>query len=483
MTLVNFAPWRPDRAALNSAFTASASNVLPSPDGYIPFPSFSSFTQATTDPANGGFTAISSSGVVSVFVGTEGDLLKLDATDNSWDVVTKTATTYSSNENAKWWFIQFGDYVVAGNINDPPQVYQLGVSTLFADLGGSPPNASGAAIWGGDYLALWAGDTVYWSDTNNITNWATGNSGSQTFPDGGEVMGANSITNPFIIQRDAIRHASYAPGSLEVFTFQKIHDRLGAASPKSVCSRGSFLFFAAYGAFYQLMADGSHVQIGDEKLDRWLFSQLSGVSLTSIMGEVDPFYPRVYFAVKLASEASYDLLLVYDWQKQEWTQGDINLGVFFPLASATIGYTLEQIGAIYGTLENVPYSLDSNVWKGGAPIMGAMDETGKFGFFSGPPAEATLTTQELGSTNGQFTFFNTLFPVIDTDQITISVGKRDRRQDAIVWGNELSPNSVTGSIDIISEARFHAFRVTIAAGADWTKAQGVDVPGKATGWR
>lgn len=483
MTLVPFAPWRPDRAALNSAFATDVANVLPSPDGYIPFPKHFAFTQATTDPANNGITAIASDGSVHVFIGTDEDLLKLDTTDNSWDVVTKTATTYNSNENAKWWFIQFGDYVVAGNINDPPQVYQLGVSLLFADLGGSPPNADGAAVWG-DHLALFADDTVYWSDTNDITEWATGNASSQTFPDGGKVMGSTSLTNPTIVQRDAIRQGTFQPGSLEVFTFQKIHDKLGAASPKSVCSRGAFLFFAGYGAFYQVGGDGVPLAIGDEKIDRWLFTQLSGTALTNIMGVVDPFYPRVYFAVQLnASGETYDCLLVYDWSKQEWSKIDINVGVLFPLASATIGYTLEQIGALYSSLEDVPYSLDSNVWKGGAPIMGAMDETGKFGFFSGPPSEATLTTQEAGATTGQFTFLDGVYPVIDTASCTVSIGTRNLLSENVTWGPEISPNAVTGNIDFLSEARFFTFRMKVADGADWTKAQGIDVPGRPTGWR
>lgn len=480
---VPFAPFRPDRAALNGKYATVATNVLVSPDGYIPFPGFAPFTDAVDTSVNGGITAIDSSGATHVFVGTDEKLFKLDTTDNSWDDVSQTATTYGSNDTAKWWFVQFGNYVVAGNINDAPQVFQLGTSTEFADLGGSPPNASGAAIWGGDYLALWAGDTVYWSDTNDITEWATGNSGSQQFPDGGDVMGSNSVTNPFIVQRDAIRRAEFMPGSLEVFAFQKIHDKLGAASPKSVCSRGSFMFFASYGAFYQLMADGTPVLIGDEKLDRTMFSQLSGSALRSIMGEVDPFFPRVYFSLKLASDTGYDTLLVYDWQKQEWSTAPSTGGILFPLASATLGYTLEQIGAIYGALENVPFSLDSNVWKGGAPIMGAMGADGRFGFFSGPPAEATLVTQEAGSETGQFTFINSLFPAVDTDQLTVSIGTRNRRQDEFTWGPELAPNEVTGAIDTIVEARFFAFRVKIAEGADWTKAQGIDVPGRPSGWR
>ena len=483
MTLVPFAPYRPDRAALNSAYATRVENALPSPDGYIPFSGYAPFTQATSDPVNGGYTAIDSNVAVHIFAGTDKELLKLDTTDNSWDDVSQTATTYGANELAKWWFDQFGNYVIAGNINGSPQVFQLGTSTEFADLGGNPPNADGSAVCG-DHLFLHAGATVYWSDTDDITEWATGNAGSQTFPDGGEVMGLTSVTNPWIIQRDAIRRATFMPGSLDVFSFQKVHDKIGAASRKSVCSRGDIAFFAGYGAFYQLNSDGSLLPIGDEKLDREIFGQLSGVGLTNIMGEVDPFYPRVYFAVQLAStDDSYDTLLVYDWSKQEWSRININLGVMFPLASATIGYTLEQIGTIYSVLENVPYSLDSNVWKGGAPLMGAMDVNGKFGFFSGPPARAVLETQELGETTGQFTFLNQLFPVTDTDQLTISIGTRNRRQDDFTWGPEIAPNTVTGAIDCLVEARFFKFRQTIAEGADWTKAQGVEVPGKGTGWR
>jgi len=483
VTLLSFAPWRPDRAALNSQFATDVENVLPSPDGYIPFPSYAPFTQASADPVNGGITAIDSSGAVHVFTGTATKLQKLDTTDNSWDDVSQTATVYGSNETAKWFFIQFGDYVIAGNINDAPQVFQLGVSTEFTDLAGNPPNAEGAAVWG-DHLALFAGATVTWSDTNDIGEWVTGNAGSQTFPDGGSIMGSNSVTNPFIVQQSAIRRGTFMPGSLEVFAFQKVHDKVGAASRKSVCSRGDFLFFAGYGALHQLMVDGSLSLIADEKFDRTIYGQLSGVAMTNIMGEVDPIYPRVYFAVQLNStDDSYDTLLVYDWRKEEGVPIRINIGVMVPLASATIGYTLEQIGTIYGSLENVPYSLDSNVWKGGAPLMGALDADGRFGFFSGPSSRAVLTTQEAGLSTGQFTFLNSVYPVVDTDQLTVSIGTRNRRQDDFVWGPEIAPNSVTGSLDVISEARFHAFRMTIAAGADWSKAQGIDIPGKATGWR
>lgn len=482
MSVLKFSPYRPDRAALNANYTRDAVNVLPSPDGFRPFPEFARFTDAAAEVANGGITAIDSSGGVHVFLGGPTKLFKYNSTGNDWDDVSQTAVTYGSTDTAKWWFVQFGDYVVAGNINDAPQVFQLGSSTEFADLGGSPPNASGAAVWG-DHLALWAGPTVYWSDTNDITEWATGNAGSQTFPDGGDVMGTSSVTNPVIVQADAIRRAEFMPGSLEVFAFNKIHDKLGAASAKSVCSRGDIMFFAAFGAFYQIGPDGQIASIGYEKVDNEFFPQLSGPSMRSIYGAVDPFHSRVYFTLSLASETYYDTMLAFDWQQGEWARIDVSVGVVVPISTATVGYTLEDLGSLYTSLDDVPYSLDSNVWKGGAPLMAAVDQTGRLGYFSGGNARAVIVTQEGGSPAGQMTFINNLFPLVDTADYTVSIGTRNRRQDDFIFGPELAPNDVTGMIDTLVEARFFRFRLTIAQNAEWTKAQGIEVPGKLTGWR
>ncbi len=485
MTLLRFAPYRPDRAALNSDFSQDVLNVLPSPDGYIPWPKFVPLVDAMADASLGGITAIDDNGGVHVFVGTADKLWKLDTTDNEFDDVSQTATTYTASALERWRFAQFGEYVVAVNINDAPQVFQLGTSTEFADLGGSPPNFRGVAVWG-DYLAGWDDqNTIYWSDTNDITEWSTGNSGSQTFPDGFQIMGSNSVTNPFIVQKRGIRAATYVPGSVEVFTFQKIHEDLGAEAPYSVCSRGATMFFAGAGAFYMLRGDGSPVPIGDEKVDRTWFSRLSGPSLAAIMGETDPFYPRVYFSLQVNStDDSFDVMLVYDWSKEEWSVSTQGTGILFPLGSATIGYTLDALDALFpGGLDSIPFSLDSNVFKGGAPIMGAMSAGKQFGFFSGDNAAATITTQEAGASTGQFTYLDGVYPVVDANQFTVSIGTRNLLKDDVSWSAEQVPNAWTGNIDFISEARFFSFRMTLPEGANWTKAQGVDVPGRPTGWR
>ena len=72
----------------------------------------------------------------------------MDNTDASWDDVSQTATTYSASSTATWSFAQF-EYVIAVNVSDDPQVFQLGVSTEFADLAGSPPRAPPLSqVWG-----------------------------------------------------------------------------------------------------------------------------------------------------------------------------------------------------------------------------------------------------------------------------------------------------------------------------------------------
>ena len=482
MTLVPFAAWRPDVAYLNSQFASDVVNVLPAAGFYIPFQSLESFTDAVSAQPLGGITVRMPDGGVHIFVGTAEALWKLDTSTLAWEDVTQAATTYGATVDERWRFRSFGEYVVAVNINDAPQVYQIGTSTDFADLGGSPPNARNIAVCG-DHLALFDDDTMYWSDTNDIGNWSTLNSGSQTFPDGGLLQGSSDATNPIIFQKGAIRLGTFVPGSLEVFTFQKIHDQRGCAAQYSIASRGAFTFFADAGAFYQIAPDGQIIPIGAEKVDRTTFAEISGESLAAIYGEVDPFHNRVYFAVRVNSTGdNFDRLLVYDWQIGEWTRIDINMGILFPLASGTIGYTLDGLDALYASIDAMEISLDSNVWKGGSPTMGALDENFKLGFFSGPNAEATLTTSEMGDLFA-VSLVDSISPAVDTNDLVVSIGSRMKRGDTVAWTSEISPSSATGRIDKLVAARFHTFRMRIPAGTDWNAAQGISVSSKPAGMR
>lgn len=399
------------------------------------------------------------------------------------NVTIQALTNYSATVDERWRFKQFGDFVVAVNINTAPQVYEIGTSTEFTDLGGSPPNSRHIAVWG-DHLALMSERTVTWSDTDDITEWATGNAGSQTFPDGGVIQGSNDATNPIVIQKDAIRLGTFVPGSTVVFTFTKIHDKRGAAAPYSITSRGEYTFFADTGGFFRITPDGAIQSIGFEKVDRTIFGLIGGSELVSIYGEVDPFHTRVYFAVKINSTSdAFDRLVIYDWNLDKWTQIETEMEILFPLASGTIGYTLEGLDEISASLDALPFSLDSKVWQGGSPVMAAFDTSNMLGFFSGNNAEAIVTTQEVGATDGQLTMISSLYPVVDTDDVKVTIAARMKRGDTFTSTPELTPSTVTGRVDKLNTSRFHRFRVRIPAETVWSAAQGIDVETQPAGYR
>lgn len=489
MPMVPFAEWRPDVEQLNSAYASDIENVLCADGSYIPFPQCAPFSEALDSVPFGAYAARDSAGQIVVFAGTAGKLWKLNSATRDWDDVSQTAVTYGALVTERWRFAQFGNYVIAVNANDNPQVFELGVSSEFADLGGSPPAARYIAVWG-DFLALGGltnnPNRVQWSGLNDITEWTPGtnNSDYQDFPDGGNVHGMTSATNPIIFQRQAIRFGTFVPGSTEVFTFQKVHDKRGSAAPYAIASRGAFTFFADAGGFFQIAPDGSVLPIGFEKVDRTVFGRIDGADLFGIVGEIDPFYTRVYWAVKYDSSSdAFDRLIIYDWNLKRWTQVDGDIDILFPLSSGTIGYSLEALDNISASLDALPFSLDSKVWQGGAPIMGAFDADNKLCFFSGDAAEAVITTQEMGDTAGGVAFVKDSYPVVDTSSLYVSIGARLRRSDVVTWTNEAQPSTATGKVMKRSRSRFHRFKVRIPSGTEWTHAQGIDVRPQPAGRR
>jgi len=478
LTFVPFTEWSPDTADFNNANTGDILNVLCSQQSYIPFPDLQPFTTALAAQPLGYFRARSQSGQVTIFAGTATKLYQLNNTTLAWTDVSKSATTYSANTTAQWSFDQFGDYVVAVNINDNPQVFQLGVSTTFDNLGGSPPKAAFVRAWG-DFLCLMqlAGNTnrVQWSGLNNITFWTPGsnNSDFQDFPEGGVVQGSSRATNPIIFLERNIYRATFVPGSSVVFTFQKIQDKRGAKSPYSIASRGDTTFFADEGGFFQIGQDGSIAGIGFEKVDRTIFGQMSASNIASIVGAIDPFYSRVYWTVDLTGKGTFGSIVIYDWQQQRWSiASQDNVGIF---PAATAGYTLEGLDAVSSSIDALPYSLDSKVWQGGAPILAAFTTDYKLGFFNGQAKQATITTQEQGDVTGSIALLTSAYSVVDTNTYTVAVATRMKRGDNVTWTSEMSPNSRTGRVDLKVAGRFIQVRTTVPAGTVWHDAQGIEL--------
>lgn len=473
------AEYRPDVASLNTAFTDEIRNVLVADGSYIPAPSFNALSSALPSQPFGWISVRSANGARMFFAGTASKLWALNNTTLEWDDVTQTATAYAASDAAPWSFALFGNFVIAVNQNDDPQVFEIGTDTEFRNLGGSPPRAGIVKVWGAFVALMWLTgnpNRVHWSGLEDCEFWTPGtnNSDYQDFPDGGTVQGSTEATNPIVFLESAIQRATFVPGSVEIFTFQKIHDKRGAKSRNSIACRGAYAFYADEGGFFQIATDGSVTPIGFEKVDRSVFGRLNASAISDILGAVDPFYSRVYWALDVKGEGVFTEMVVYDWQLGKWTHIDITATGIFPFI--TMGYTLESLDTISMSLDALTFSLDSKAWQGGAPLLAGFSQDFRLGSFSGDSLEAVITTPEIGDTGGQVMRTTSSYPVVDSSTVFVSIGARMRRDQSatVVWSPEQVPSYNTGRVRKISRARFHRFRIRIPAGEPWSHAKGID---------
>lgn len=478
--LVPFAALQPDIAELNTGVATVARNVLPSSTGYVPVKAAADLSEALPATCCGAFAARALDGSPAIFAGTATGLYKLNTSDLTWENVSRTSGgAYNASTDNRWSFAQFGNQVIAVNPNDDAQVYEIGVSSDFEALGGTPPRAALVGVWG-DYVVLGRltdyPNAVHWSDFNDPENWTPGAgslSDMQEFPDGGRVMGFSSSTNPIIIQETAIRRGVLVPGDPAVFSFDKIADGRGCNASPSVVTKDDMTFFLATDGFWSVTAAGGLKAIGYEKVDKTLLAEMATNDSKLVIAAADPLHTRVYFGYRTpsASADTLDRIAVYDYSLDRWSTIEQACRFFIP--AATTGYTLDGLDTLGYTLETLPYSLDSAVWSGGTPVLAVITNEDKLAFFQGAAMEAVIETGEFGERGIQMV--RSVQPVIDTNAGLVQVGSRFRRGDARTWTGEKAVSGATGIAHLRSRARFHRIRLKVPASTVWTHAQGVDV--------
>lgn len=353
---VQFPAFRPDLTTLGADNSSIVFGVVPRGDGYGPFRSFQSFTSALPASCRGFFFARKTDGSIAVFAGTSTDLYLLNNTTFSWDRISKGGVSYGTLVSSDdWRFAQFENLVIAVQVNTVPQKFTLGSSTEFADLGGSPPQASHIAIVNGFVLLtglLSNPQRAQWSDLFAPETWAagTGLADFQDFPDGGichQCSGGDAYG--VVFQDEAIRTLTYAPGSSVVFQIARISTQDTLFAQYSVVTAGTRTFFiSAQGFKVILPGTGEPQSIGKEQVDRFFFGDVDANSLQLVIGAADPQATRVYWAYKSqqGSTGLFDKILCFDWSVKDrpWT--------LIPMSGQYLGYlakpglTLEGLDAI-----------------------------------------------------------------------------------------------------------------------------------------
>jgi hypothetical protein len=352
MTLQPFGEFRPDITDLDTGDTIDILNVVPRADGYGPFSDFVPFTQSLPGQCRGGFYARNADGSITVFAGTATGLYKLNNTTFQWVNVSLGGSYAGLAVDTNWQFVQFNNFVIAVQQNVVPQVFDLTSSTEFANLGGSPPQASFIAIIG-RFIVLGGllnfAYRVQWSDLDNTTEWTpgVGQSDFQDLPDGGIVHGiAGGDQFGVIFQDQCVRSMIWAPGSAVVFEILVISRQDGLFAQGSIINCGSVIYFCSPQGFKAIAMGGYPTPIGAQRVDATFFKLVDLDNLQLMIGATDPTHTRIYWAFKSISGTAghFDTILVYDWVLDRWAM--LSLVGQYLLSLAKPGITLDGLDAI-----------------------------------------------------------------------------------------------------------------------------------------
>jgi len=481
--MISFGPFLPDIAAFESGAATIAKNVVPSTRGFKPFPAFSGVASAITARAQGAVSVRSQSGVIFNFCGDATKLYVMASDGLSWTDASRTVGgAYGTATDGLWDFSVFGNYVIATNGVDVPQYYEMGVSTDFDALAGSPPIAAYTDIVR-DFSVLAKVDNAYnriqWSAINDVEDWtpsATTMSDYQDFPEGGSIQGmVGGEYGLVFLERSIYRMAFEGPPT--IFRFDRISTALGCRAPMSIASFENIAFFLSHDGFYKVLGGSEISPIGVEKVDEWFADNFDANYIHRITSAIDPL--RKLYVVGFPSSTAVDgtpnMVAFYHWPTGQWTYGEIEHEMLYTSATQSSA-TIDGLDAFGATIDDLTFPFDSLTYAGsGQLLLSAFNASHEQGFFSGAALEATVETGDVQLAPGRKSMVRGFRPIVEGSSVTPSglIRYRDRLSDSLSTDTAVAING-NGVCNVRRNARYHRARVIIPASSVWTFATGID---------
>ena len=494
--IVPFGEWLPDRADFANPGATEALNVIPTADGYRPFPALSAVSSnALTARCQGAIASTDNSGNVYLYAGDASKLYR-QAPDLTLTDVSKSGG-YAIAADGFWEGAQFGTQVLMTDYDDAVQEITVGASDTFADLITSTdkPKARHIAVVGNFVVLGWTNDTtdgerpgrVWWCGLNastgngnpaDFTPAASTQCDFQDIPDAGGVQKIiGGADYGLIVMERGIYRMTYV-GSPLVFRFDPIERSRGTPFPGSVIGLGRLAFYISEEGIFA--TDGiQSIPIGNAKVDKWLWDQLDTVYRSRLSSAVDPVNKLVLwgFPGTGATSGNPNTILIYNWAEKKFSYVSANHEIIFRAQSQ--GYTLDTLDTFSTDLDALPFSLDSRAWTGGELTIGAFNTSHVYGTFTGANLAATIETSEFQPHQG-YSDIQHSRPLIDGGTITAALASRNALTDTVTFGTARSMIT-DGECPTVGNGRYHRLRASIAASGTWTHAQGMEVASVAAG--
>ena len=476
--MIEFGQWLPDQPVTQNKGVFEAKNVIPSAKGYRSFKDLSPYSGVATNKILGAFSAKDYSGNQSLYAGDSGKLYKFNSADSTLADISK-AGGYSTSADDRWRFCQFGSNVIATNYDDNIQKITASAGGLYSDLSADAPKAKFIATVRDFVMVANTFDAVdgavpsrvRWSGLGNETQWAVS---STTLSDFQTLYGYGAITGivggeyATILCERGIFRCTFV-GSPLVWQFDAVETQRGCSVAGSVTSIGNNVFYLSDDGFY--MFNGAQSKpIGAERVNRWFLDQFNIAYSDFVTCASDPQNQIVMwsFTSNDSGDGTPDKILIYNYAVDKWSYLEVTADLVVPLF--TSGYSLEQLDNISSSIDALPSSLDSAVYKGGAFFFGAVKDK-KIQTFGGSTLSAEVVTGEYELEKGKHTLVNKVYPIHNGGAPTVSVGSRRNSQDNEIFTNATSVNS-SGFAPIRSTGKLHRAKINLSG--DWNELLGID---------
>jgi hypothetical protein len=475
MTQILFGEWLPDQPAQLNAGLTKADGVVAIAGGYAPVGSFAPMKNGTLAARCIGAGGYRTGSAPFLFAATTTNIYTYSSAG-----FASVASGLAGSKDIGVRFCPYGAFMLATNGVDPIKSFDPASPAAMASLGGSPPTARFLAVVRGFVIAGHAGGNslrIAWSDNGNPANWTAGGAseaGQYDMASGGDITGIVGGEYGLVFQEDRILRMTYTADDT-IWQFDEIVTDAGCAAPKSLASWGKMSFFWSNRGF--MACDGVSVQaIGDEKVDRTFRSLMDRGYYGAMSAVVDP--ARALYIVAVPSADPATQVFLYNYALGRWTSATLTSEYLFPALS--LSSSLEDLDAIYGSLDAVSVSLDGAGLRGGVPTCMLFDGAHRLGTLSGPALAATIADSMREFIPGARSRIRSIRPLSDAAQAIVTVTGAEALSDtaADTAYSERRPNGTYRCRENWNLARI---TLSIPAGGGWSHAQGYEVEASAGG--
>ena len=474
--MIQFGAWLPDQPAFQGPHLREALGCLPRLQSYGPMPDLAAQSDALSARPLGAIATRDKGGDdVHIYAGTATALYELQSA-GTWNDVSRASPYTAASDSDRWRFAPYGDRMLATNFVDAVQYLDMSTGTDFADLAGTPPKAKYVRAFAGFVFLGFTEDSAFMlanSALNDSEGWTPGTNQSDEieFPDGGVVTGLAATDALHIFQENTIRRLYYV-GLPQVFQIDVIERERGCSVPGTLAQLGRHMFFRSSDGFY--VYDGGQAQpIGAEIVDNWWANDRDPSFDYKVTSAVDPVR-KIYivnYVSQNAADGIPDSQITYNWISKLWSHSRVACELVFPALS--LGVTLEDLDALYASIDDMTISLDDPIWTGGQPRFAGFTSDYEFGAFAGSNVEARFEPAPV-KIGPRRMFMQAARFVVDTESKTLEVKMTENEGTAPAAFSGGQAPAASGRIKLRGSGRFAYFRAVVTAGATWTHAQGLD---------